>query len=65
MNAISIQQLNQDAQFLGYKNARNRAYKMIINKYPSTNNVNKLVEKIIRKALKNGADIESILHEGF
>lgn len=64
MNAISIQQLNQDAQFLGYKNARNRAYQMIINKYPSSANVDKLVSRVIRKALKNGADIESILHEG-
>jgi hypothetical protein len=61
MNAIKISILHQRAQELGSVNAHEHAYQLIINKWPSTLNVNGLAARAIRKALKNGADIESII----
>ena len=63
MNAIKISVLHQRAQELGYINAHQHAYELISNKYPSTENVNAITARVVRKALKNGADIESVVFE--
>jgi hypothetical protein len=60
-NVIKISVLHERAKELNYNDAHNHAYKLIINKYPSTENVDLFVKKVIRHALKNGADIESII----
>lgn len=64
-NSIKISVLHERARELGYVNAHDHAYQLIINKYPSSENVSALASKVVRKALKNGADIESIISEGF
>ena len=64
-NAIKISVLHARAKELGYVNAHDHAYELIINKYPSSENVSGLAARAVRKALKNGADIESIINEGF
>ena len=64
-NSIKISVLHDRAKELGYANAHQHAYELIINKYPSSENVSALASKAVRKALKNGADIESIISEGF
>ena len=63
-NAIKISVLHARAKELGYINAHQHAYELIINKWPSTLNVNGLAARAVRKALKNGADIELIINEG-
>jgi hypothetical protein len=63
-NVIKISVLHQRARELGYVNAHNHAYELIINKWPNTLNVSGLATRAVRKALKNGADIESIINEG-
>ena len=63
-NAIKISVLHDRAKELGYINAHQHAYELIINKYPSSENVSALAARAVRKALKNGADIESTINEG-
>jgi hypothetical protein len=63
-NVIKISVLHDRAKALGYVNAHNHAYELIINKWPSTLNVSGLAASVVRKALKNGADLESIINEG-
>ena len=65
MNAIKISVLHERAKELGYVNAHDHAYQLLLNKYPSSSNIEVLASRVVRKALQNGADIESIIHEGF
>ena len=63
-NAIKISVLHERAKELGYTNAHQHAYELIINKWPNSLNVSNLAARAVRKALKNGADIESIINQG-
>ncbi len=65
MNAIKISVLHERAKELGYVNAHDHAYQLLLNKYPSSSNIEVLASRVVRKALQNGADIESIINEGF